>query len=406
MDFEDTPEQAEFRREARAWLSQQAPAFELDPNRALKIESTADLDHARSWQRTKAEAGWAGLNWPEEYGGRALSPLHAIIWQQEEQAYAVPRGALFSISLNFCGSTMMAYASEEQKRHHLPRILSGEEIWCQLFSEPGAGSDLAGLRTRSERQGDEWVVNGQKVWNTLAQYADFGILVTRHDPTLPKHKGMTYFFVDMRSEGLEARPIVQISGSSSFNEVFFTNVRIPDANRLGEVGAGWQVALTTLMNERLGAGSLESPPDYQHVMELASVLDEAPLGDAAVRDRVADWYVESQGLRLVKWRILTALARGDQPGPEASIQKLVAANKQQAISSFGLDLQEQGGILENGDAPLDGLLQKTFLGSPAARIAGGTDEILRNIIAERVLRLPGDIRVDRDVPFEKIPSGS
>ncbi len=408
MDFEDSAEQATFRTEARAWLEREAPRYEVPEAEVGKAEGAEAVAHAKAWQAAKADAGWACLHWPEAYGGRGLSRLHTVIWNQEESRYRVPRGALFNIGQNYCGAALMEYATEEQKERYLPPLLRGDEIWCQLFSEPGAGSDLAGLRMKAVRDGDDWIVNGQKVWNTYAQYADFGILVTRHDPTLPKHKGLTFFFVDMHAEGVDPQPIRQISGETGFNEVFFTNVRIPDAWRLGEVGSGWQVSLTTLMNERLGAGPVSSPPDSTHLFELASMpsLGDAPaLEDGAVRDFVADWYVQAQGLRLVNQRILTSLARGDQPGPEASIQKLVAAARQAEISSFGLDLQEQGGILMSGDQPLDGLLQKTFLSSPASRIAGGTDEILRNIIAERVLGLPGDIRVDRDVPFEKIPSG-
>ena len=248
---------------------------------------------------------------------------------------------------------------------------------------------------------------GQKIWTTYAHIADFGILVTRHDFDLPKHKGLTYFFVDMKSDGVEPRPIRQISGTSHFNEVFLTNVRIPDAQRLGEVGAGWQVALTTLMNERLGASSAQSPPTVHQLMELASAIEaggEPALADSGVRDSIADWYAQTRGLELIHARTLTRLARGQQPGPEASIRKLVAGRMQQAISSLGMDLQELGGSL-TAEGAGGGLMQGAFLNCPATRIAGGSDEILLNIIAERVLGLPGDIRVDRDVPFSEIPAG-
>ncbi len=407
MDFNDTAEQAAFRAEAQAWLAEHAPAHEVDPTRVAQVDNPEDLARAKIWQATKADAGWAGLHWPVEYGGRGLGALHSIIWSTEEQQYSVPQGALFGIGLNFCAPTMMAYATEAQKRRHLPPMLRGDEVWCQLFSEPGAGSDLAGLRTRARRDGDDWMINGQKIWNTYAHLADFGILVTRHDPTLQKHKGLTYFFVDMHSPGVEPRPIRQIAGSSDFNEVFLTNVRIPDANRLGEIGAGWQVAITTLMNERQGATSANSLPDFRHALALAREvrLENGPaLDDPVVRERLADWYVETQGLKLISWRSLTALSRGAQPGPEASIRKLVAAAKRQSIASFGMDLLDMGGVLQD-QGPLDGMMQQAFLHSPAGRIAGGTDEILLNILAERVLGLPGDIRVDRDVAFEDIPVG-
>ena len=405
MDFNDTPEQAGFRAEARAWLAANAPNYTARRGRS-GAATAEDLVRAKAWQKCKAEAGWVGLHWPVEYGGRGLSRLHVIIYSQEEAKYSLP-SAFFGIGLGFCAPTMMEYATEEQKRRYLPKLLSGEEIWCQLFSEPSAGSDLAGLRTRSERDGDEWVVNGQKIWNTYAHLADYGILVTRHDTSLPKHKGLTYFFLDMHSEGVEARPIKQIAGTSNFNEVFFTNVRIPDSQRLGEVGEGWSVALTTLMNERLGASSLSLPPDYSHALELARGIEidgSSALENGAVRQRLADWYVESKGLELVGARMVTALAQGGTPGPEASIRKVVAASKTQSVASFGIDLQEMAGILVEEGAD-DGLYQDAFLHAPGSRIAGGSDEILRNIIAERVLQLPGDIRVDRDVPFSDVPGG-
>ncbi len=263
------------------------------------------------------------------------------------------------------------------------------------------------LRTRAARDGDDWVVNGQKVWNSGAQYSDWAILVTRHDQSIAKHKGLTFFFVDMKTAGIEPRPIKQISGASGFNEVFLTNVRIPDSQRLGEVGEGWQVSMTTLMNERLA--SRPSPPDFSNVFAVAkrTELENGPaLRNGAIRELLADWYVETQGLKYTRARLLTAISQGKRPGPEASIQKLIGANKLQAIASFGADLQEFAGILvAEGGAEDSGLFQQGYLGAPGGRIAAGTDEILRNIIAERVLGLPGDIRLDRDKPFNEIPGG-
>ncbi|MDX1383368.1 MAG: acyl-CoA dehydrogenase family protein [Thermoanaerobaculia bacterium] len=409
MDFNDSPAEAEFRASCVAFLAANA-----EPNEGAagiwRWEDRMSLDEAvgaaRAWQRTKHENGFACIQWPEEHGGRGLSLMHKIIFDQEEAKYDVPRGFL-DIGLNICAPPLIAYASDEQKRRYLPKLASGEEIWCQLFSEPVAGSDLAGLRTRADRDGDDWVVNGQKVWNSGAHYADYGILVTRHDTSLPKHKGLTFFFLDMRTPGVDPRPIKQISGASGFNEVFLTNVRIPDAQRLGEVGEGWQVSLTTLMSERLS--SSPRPPDFPNLLELArSVeLESGPaLENGAVRQRLADWFVEYQGLRYTRARLLTAISQGRKPGPEASIQKVISANKQQAIASFGADLQELGGILTgDDDAVAGGVFQSGYLSSPGGRIAAGTDEILRNIIAERVLGLPGDIRVDRDKPYRDIPGG-
>ena len=409
MDFNDSPEQAVFRSEVRGWLEENATPKKGVGDSLFGRMSTSEDDfvaRAQAWQKKKADAGWAALHWPEAYGGRGASPIETVIYREEEGQFDVPQG-VFSIGLGMCGPVLMTHADEETKQRLLPSMITGEKIWCQLFSEPQAGSDLAGLRTRAVRDGDDWVINGQKVWTSGAHYCDYGILVTRHDPTLPKHKGLTFFWLDMKSPGVEIKPIKQISGSANFNEVFFTNVRIPDSQRLGEVGEGWQVSLTTLMNERLAVGGA-SPPDYQELFELAlqTELEDGPaIADPSVRSKLADWYVESEGLRLINARTMTALGRGETPGPQASIAKVVSASKQQEISAYGIDLMELGGALLD-DGPGAGLFQQAYLGSPGIRIAGGSDEILRNIIAERVLQLPGDIRVDRDGPFSDIPSGS
>ncbi|MCB1741386.1 MAG: acyl-CoA dehydrogenase family protein, partial [Gammaproteobacteria bacterium] len=247
MDFEDTKEEAAFRAEARAWLAANAP----------KKEELAGMDEiaaAKLWQKRKYDAGWACIRWPKEYGGRGGNAIEQVIWNQEESKYDVPQG-VFSIGQGMAAPTMMTYATEEQKLRFLPKLASGEEIWCQLFSEPAGGSDLAALRTKSEKVGDEWVINGQKIWTSGAHYSDWAILVTRSDPNVPKHMGLTYFFLSMKSPGVTVKPIKQISGGSHFNEVYFTDVRIPDSQRLGAVGQGWQVAITTLMNERASIGA-------------------------------------------------------------------------------------------------------------------------------------------------------
>ncbi len=310
--------------------------------------------------------------------------------------------------MGMCIPTMMAYAKPTQLERHVRPALRGEEVWCQLFSEPAAGSDLAGLRTRAERDGRDWVINGQKIWTSGAHFSDFGIIVTRSDPAARKHDGLTFFFFDMKSPGVEVRRIKQISGTSNFNEVFFTDVRIPDDQRLGEVGAGWKVSLTTLMNERLAVGDAPGP-DFDDIFALAKrlELDDGPaVKNAAVRERLADWYVKQQGLKYTKFRTITALSRGQTPGPEASITKVVSANKLQEIASYGLDLMGMaGGVMDTDIAPLNAWFQEALLYSPGSRIAGGSDEILRNIIAERVLGLPPDIRVDKDLPFNELPKG-
>ena len=410
MDFNDTTEEAAFRTEVRAFLEANAkPKSEATArNRRRYISDAEELKEAKAWQAKKADAGFARITWPEKWGGRGGTMIQQIIYDEEERRYLVPNSTGFAIGLGMCIPTLMAYAEEAVLQRYVRPALRGEEIWCQLFSEPVAGSDLAGLKTRAERDGDGWVVNGQKVWTSGAHYADFGILVTRTDPNAPKHAGLTFFYLDMKSPGVEVRPIRQISGTSNFNEVFFTDVRIPDSQRLGKVGDGWKVSLTTLMNERLAVGDAPGP-DFQDIFELArSVeLDDGPaIADSAVRAQLAKWYVQTQGLKLTKFRTMTALSRGQTPGPESSITKVVSASKLQDIASFGLDLLGMaGGVTDPALAPMQGWFQEALLYSPGLRIAGGTDEVLRNIIAERVLGLPGDVRVDKDLPYNKIPSG-
>jgi len=409
MDFEDTPEEAAFRAEVRAFLDANAERKSAArPVLRLRDIDAAEVQRAKEWQAKKVAAGFAGLTWPKRWGGREASPILQVIYHQEEENYAVPRG-VFEIGLGMCIPTMMAYAKPEQLQRYVPAALRGEEIWCQLFSEPSAGSDVAGLRTRAVRDGDEWIINGQKVWTSGAHYADFGIIVTRSDPTVPKHAGLTFFFLDMHSPGVEARPIKQISGAAHFNEVFFTDVRIPDAQRLGAVGEGWKVSVTTLMNERLAVGD-EPRPDVDDLLTLCRMLDVdgAPaIANTAVRERIAEWYVRSQGLEFTRFRTMTALSRGQTPGPENSIAKVVNASKLQEIASFGMDLLGVAGMVMDPElAPLQALFQQALLYSPGLRIAGGTDEILRNIIAERVLGLPPDIRVDKAKPFNELGTGA
>ncbi len=403
MDFSDTQEEATFRAEVIAFLESHA---KRKSGRVIETEAAnaAYLQKARDWQATKAKAGFAGITWPRRWGGRGGTPMQQVIYGQEETKFEVPRG-VFEIGLGMCIPTLMAYAAKETAERYVGPALRGEEIWCQLFSEPAAGSDVAGLRTRAVRDGDDWVVNGQKIWTSGAHFSDYGLLLTRSDPAVPKHKGLSMFFLNMKAPGVEVRRIKQISGTSNFNEVFFTDVRIPDSQRLGDVGDGWKVALTTLMHERLAVGTLGGP-DFQDLLELARIVEtdgKPALQNAAVRERLADWYIESKGLEYTKFRTITALSRGQMPGPESSIYKVVSATKLQEIANFALDLMDSGGLVNDpATAPMRAMFQQALLYSPGGRIAGGTDEILRNIIAERVLGLPGDIRVDRDKPFNEV----
>ena len=410
MDFNDTPEEAAFRAEARTWLEANAELRGPDDDAPIMGENLSDenVAAAQAWQKKKADAGWACITWPKEYGGRGATPMENVIWNEEQAKFKTP-GDIFSIGIGMCGPTVMAHGTPEQQARWIPKLLSGEEVWCQLFSEPSAGSDLAGLRTTAVKDGDEWVVNGQKIWTSGAQICEWGILVVRTDPTVVKHAGLSYFVVNMKSPGIEIRPITQINKAQGFNEVFFTDVRIPDDQRLSEVGNGWSVALTTLMNERqsigsgMGVGSLEDLVGFAAGIE----IDGKPaIEDTAVRERIADYVTKARGLKNTSLRTLTALSKGLPPGPEASMGKLVGAVLQQEAASFAMDLAGASGALLDDEVTPDGAAwQERYLSLPGLRIAGGTDEILRNIIAERVMGLPSDARADKGVAFKDIPTG-
>jgi alkylation response protein AidB-like acyl-CoA dehydrogenase len=411
MDFDDTPEEAAFRAEARAWLEANAERLDLRevrPDTLGEREDEATIRRCKEWQARKADAGWACITWPKEYGGRGGTAIQSVIWNQEEAKFRVPPN-IYAIGHGMLGPTLMAHGSDEQKKKYLPPMLRGREVWCQLFSEPAAGSDLAGLRTSATRRGDEWVISGQKIWSTGAHYSEWGMIVTRSDPDAPKHAGLTYFIVDMRQAGIEVRPIRQINGASGFNEVFFSEVRVPDANRVGAEGNGWAVALTTLMHERVAIGGGAGAGRFRDLLKLARETKRGgrpAIEDPAVRQRLADFYVRARGLQFTGYRTQTALSRGQTPGPEGSIGKLVGAPLGQEMASFALDLQGLfGAVADEALGCQEGVWQSSFLGMPGLRIAGGTDEILRNIIAERVLRLPPEPRVDKDRPFREIPGG-
>lgn len=407
MDFNDTPEEAKFREETRAWLEK--TMHELGGVRPPRTEGREDLTLAKAYQLKKAAAGYAGLTWKKSVGGRELAPIFAVIFQQEEARFHAPT-APFAIGLGMCIPTVIAFGGDALLQRYVQPALRGEEIWCQLFSEPVAGSDVAGLKTRAVRDGDEWVVNGQKVWTSGAHYSDFGILLARTNPEKEKHKGLTMFVVNMKSPGVEVRPIHQMSGGSNFNEVYFTDVRISDSERLGEVGSGWNVALVTLMNERLAVGG-SNGPEYPEMLQLARALP-APSGkgallqDQAFRERLASWYVSAEGYTLGKYRTMTALSRGQTPGPKSSIGKILNANRLQDITNTAIEAEDHFGVLSDpAVAPMHAIFQQSYFWAPGLRIAGGTDEILRNIIAERVLGLPQDVRVDKGIPYRDLPTG-
>ncbi|NKB98446.1 MAG: acyl-CoA dehydrogenase [Pseudomonadales bacterium] len=404
MDFEDTAEEKAFREEARTWLEANVPT-------ADELAGMDGMQRAKFWQKRKADAGWACIRWPKEYGGRDATAIENVILGQEEAKVDAPETGVFGIGQGMAAPTMMTWATEEQKQRFVPRLATGEDVWCQLFSEPAGGSDLAALRTKADRDGDDWVVNGQKIWTSGAHYSDWAILVVRTDPDVAKHKGLSYFFLDMNSPGIEVKPIRQISGEANFNEVYFTDVRIPDSQRLGDVGQGWQVALTTLMNERASIGAGGGGTKFGTVKELAESvqIDGRPaIEDSHVRAKLATWYVEEAGLKYTIYRTLSALSKGAVPGPENSIGKYVAGKKTQDMASFAIDLLEQEGIIRDRDqdARFSTLFQDTYMSIPGLRIAGGTDEIMANIIAERVLGLPQEPRMDKGIPFTEVPTGA
>lgn len=406
MDFNDSTKEAAYREKARAWLAENAAAHRAKWGE-LKPNTPEHMAAAKDWQATKASAGYACITWPAAIGGGGGTPIQSVIFGQEETKAGLGYG-YFTIGLGMCVPTVMAFSDGETKKRFVGPAVRGEEIWCQLFSEPAGGSDVAALRTRAVKDGDEWVINGQKVWTTGAHYCDYGILLTRTDPDVPKHKGLTMFWIDMKDPAVECRPIHQMSGGREFNEVYFTDLRVKDSQRLGEVGDGWKVALVTLMNERLAVGG-SAGPNYREIMKLAREL-AGPTGpslkDQAFREKLADWYVQSEGLKFTRFRTMTALSRGQTPGPESSIGKIISANQLQELANTAVEMEDQYGILSDPEvAPAEAAFQQSLMWAPGLRIAGGTDEILKNIIAERVLGLPGDVRVDKDVAFKDMPTG-
>jgi len=383
VDFRDTPEEAAFRAELREWLTANL-SDDLKGHRGGAARF--DEPGLRAWSRTLHEGGYAGLAWPKEYGGGGASYTHQAIFLEEmARAEAPPHVGV--IGLGMAGPTIMAHGTEEQKQRHLEKILSAEEIWCQGFSEPGAGSDLAGVRASARIEDDRFVVDGQKVWSSFAHIADFCILLTRSDPESQRHEGLTYLIVDMHAPGVEVRPLRQITGESEFNEIFFTAVEVPRGNVLGEIGGGWQVAMTTLLHERGTLGfALQAALEVavRKLVALARERGATPLQ----RDRIAREWIELQALRFTNLRSLTALVKTGIPGPEGSIAKLQWSEANQRLTKLALELLGPQAQLLGETAPLGGYWQHQQLRSRGNTIEAGTSEILRNIVAERVLGLP------------------
>jgi alkylation response protein AidB-like acyl-CoA dehydrogenase len=361
VDLRDSPDEAAFREGIRTWLQENLPAGDQ-----------------REWSRKMYEAGYAGLTWPEEYGGYGAPYSHqAIVFEEFARAEAPPHIGV--IGLGMAGPTIMAHGSEEQKRRYLPKILSADEIWCQGFSEPGAGSDLSAVRTSIEVHDDRFVVSGQKVWSSFAHIADFCILIGRSDSASERHAGLTYVIVDMHASGVEVRPLRQLTGEAEFNEIFFADVDVPRENLLGEIGGGWQVAMTTLLHERGTLGFALTGMLEAQVGKLVALTKERGADDPIIRDRVAQEWIELQALKYTNYRSLTTLMKTGIPGPEGSGAKLHWSEQNQRLTKLAME------ILEGDD---DGYWGHQQLRSRGNTIEAGTSEILRNIIAERVLGLP------------------
>jgi alkylation response protein AidB-like acyl-CoA dehydrogenase len=333
-----------------------------------------------------------------------------MIFAQEEAGFDVPATNHFMIVNRGCCALLMKHGSQPLHRELIRPSLRGDLLWCQLFSEPGAGSDLAGVRTRAERDGDDWVISGQKIWTSNAHLADWGVLLARSDATVPKHKGLSFFIVDMKSAGIRTRPIRQLTGGSNFNEVFLGDLRVPDACRIGDVGAGWKVVVSFLAGERGNIAVKELQPLIAALVRLARdvyIGGRPAIEDGGVRERLASFHVREAGVRYTVQRMLTALARREEPGPEIAIGKLVLGTLVQEMTGFALDLMGgQSAVLDAAHSPLGGVWPSEWLGSVVDRLGGGSDEIMRNVIGERILGLPEDVRVDKQLPFHALAGGT
>lgn len=395
MDFSFTPEQEAFRQELRAWLAVKTPPAARTLRHLQPQASPEDLAFLKSWQRTVYEGGWAGISWPKAYGGRGASLVERLIFDQEMAAAKAP-ALLNVLGLEIVGPTMIVHGTEEQKKAHLVHILSGDEIWSQGYSEPNAGSDLASLQTRAVDHGDYFLVTGQKVWTSLAFYADWCLLLVRTNPDAPKHQGLSCLLVDMKSPGITIKPLRTMTGDSEFNEVFFEDVKVPKVNLLGEKDHGWRVIVTSLMFERQGLGfyfTFAQKRAYEDLAEMAQRTrryGQAVTADPHLRQKLAQAYIECELLKLNNYRALTRLLHGHPPGPEGSLPKLQWAETNQRMQELAVDIQGAYGQLYQGDARAsdDAYWQYGFLRARANSIEGGTSEIQRNIIAERVLGLP------------------
>lgn len=402
MDFNDTPEEAAFRAEVRSWLAANAPPHAIP--QGLSLDDAEEVERGKAWQRAVYDGGFAGITLPKALGGRGGTVIEATVFSEEESRYILPKGPYIGIGLSMAIAAIARHGSDAHRAQFIEPTLKGELTWCQLFSEPSAGSDLANLRAKAVQDGDAWIANGQKVWSSWAHRSDWGILVVRTDPSVPKHKGLTFFIVDMKSPGIDIRPIRQISGASDFNETFLTDVRIPDENRIGEIGGGWEVCMTVLMGERLGSGGQRA--------QVASLIDYAAstlganggtaLDSGSTKLALARALAQERGAKYLQARLRTMVSRGENPGALAGMIKMSYASRLQRTSALAMELRGMDAIAPGADDALTRSIHYDYIWSTVMRIAGGADEVLKNQIAERVLGMPGEIRMDKDVPFDQL----
>jgi alkylation response protein AidB-like acyl-CoA dehydrogenase len=384
----------EYERRARAWLE----------TGVAGLSRESGLEEAREFMARLHDAGYSGITWPEEYGGQGLSAAEERAFQQAAKDFSLPVG-VFGIGLGMCGPTLLSIGTEEQKRRYIRPLLRGEEIWCQLFSEPGAGSDVASLQTRAAPDGDTWLVNGQKVWTSVAKQADYGLLIARTDLDVPKHQGITMFIVDMHHPGVTVRPLRDMTGESHFNEIFFDDVEVPADHVVGGVNNGWNAAVTTLLHERvsigMGATRTERPASFAGVSRRAA--ERGLTADAAVRDRLVDLYLRERAFDLLNARMSQEVKAGVMPGARGSVVKLLLADLTLYSADVAAEILGPDVVAHDGT---DAALARALAWAPGMALGGGTNEIMRNIIGDRVLGLPREPQVDRDVPFRELKVGT
>ena len=397
---------ASYAAKANLWLQSVAAEFGSVARKGLTEEQ--DLALGRRYLKARFDAGYAGINWPLEYGGQGLTNIEKVAFETEEMKFGFPTH-YFGISLGMPVPIMMKFGSDKEfVMERVLKAMQGEEIWCQLFSEPAGGSDLAGLRLRAEQDGNGWKLNGQKLWTSWAQYSDYGVIVARTDPTVQKHKGLTYFWVDMRAPGVDVRPVKLAGGDSHVNEVFFDDVKLTDEHRMSPVGGGFAVAMATLMIERyVATDSAGFGPHLDLFVSLAKevkINGQPAIKDGRVRSALARNYAMRNGLDAITSRAMLMMQAGMEPGPEGSLNKLVSVRSRQKLSEMAIDLQGPSALAFDEHAPVKENWQTSWINAPTGRIAGGADEMLLNTIAEKILGLPQDYRPDKSVPFNQIPA--